>query len=255
MTTYEWGGYVWFTLLSSSWILDENMTTGARSCNSPVPLTKKEAKKWNGIASRTSHIRIDGRPYEHNSVSQHQGCQIRGAWGADNGRHDRRSSSPRSPDWHVAARMFGSSWRHGREPANSRSSAHTIPSWSARVQQQPAIGAWERQRQRLARHSYLTSSHTCEFQARKMEFQRLLQVWVQFEGFVKTLNPNEMLSVSRTMKMMIMMGIHKGSLLPSTVYISSPSVCIFDKVFASFWKLTCKKLHKNKMHVNWHAQF
>lgn len=152
--------------------------------------------KWIEIASRTSHLRIYGRPYEHNSVSQHQGCQIRGAWGANNGRHDRRSSSSRSPDWHVAARMFGSSWRHGREPANSRSSGHTIPSWSARVQQQPAIGAWERQRQRLARHSYLTS-HTCEFQARKMEFQRLLQVWVQFEGFVKTLNPNEMLQSRR----------------------------------------------------------
>ena len=33
-----------------------------------------------------------------------------------------------------------------------------------------------------------------------------------------------------------------------------PSVCIFDKVFASFWHSTCKNLHKNKLHVYWHAQ-
>ena len=33
-----------------------------------------------------------------------------------------------------------------------------------------------------------------------------------------------------------------------------PSVCIFDKVFASSWHLTRKNLHTNKMHVDWHAQ-
>ena len=32
------------------------------------------------------------------------------------------------------------------------------------------------------------------------------------------------------------------------------SMCIFDKVFVSFWYLTSKISHKNKMHVNWHAQ-
>ena len=31
-------------------------------------------------------------------------------------------------------------------------------------------------------------------------------------------------------------------------------VCIFDKVFASFWRLTLKTGIK-KMHVNWHTQF
>ena len=33
------------------------------------------------------------------------------------------------------------------------------------------------------------------------------------------------------------------------------AVCIFDKVFASFWYLTRKNSHKNKMHINWHVQF
>ena len=33
------------------------------------------------------------------------------------------------------------------------------------------------------------------------------------------------------------------------------AVCIFDKVFASFWHLTHKNLHKNEMHINGHAQF
>ena len=32
-------------------------------------------------------------------------------------------------------------------------------------------------------------------------------------------------------------------------------VCIFDKVFASFWHSTDKNLHKNKLHVKWHAHF
>jgi hypothetical protein len=32
-------------------------------------------------------------------------------------------------------------------------------------------------------------------------------------------------------------------------------VCLFDKVFASFWYLTRKNSHKNKTHVNWHSQF
>ena len=31
--------------------------------------------------------------------------------------------------------------------------------------------------------------------------------------------------------------------------------CVFLKVFASFWYLTYKNLHKNKMHVNWHTRF
>ena len=35
----------------------------------------------------------------------------------------------------------------------------------------------------------------------------------------------------------------------------SPTVCIFDKVFASFWHLTCKNLHKMKLHVNRCARF
>ena len=37
--------------------------------------------------------------------------------------------------------------------------------------------------------------------------------------------------------------------------VQKQSMCIFDKVFASFWYSIDKNVHKNKMHVNWHAQF
>ena len=54
-----------------------------------------------------------------------------------------------------------------------------------------------------------------------------------------------------------------GLLLPLTfrkrgigfVNYNTPSMYMSDKVFASFWHLTCKNLHKNEMHVNWHTQF
>ena len=35
----------------------------------------------------------------------------------------------------------------------------------------------------------------------------------------------------------------------------SQAMSIFVKDFGSFWHLTHKNLHKNKMHVNWHARF
>ena len=44
-------------------------------------------------------------------------------------------------------------------------------------------------------------------------------------------------------------------LITRATYGTIHAVCIFDKVFASFWHLTRNKLHENKMYINWHAQF
>ena len=38
-------------------------------------------------------------------------------------------------------------------------------------------------------------------------------------------------------------------------FVSTWALCIFDKVFASFFHLTRKNLHKNKMHINWRTRF
>ena len=45
--------------------------------------------------------------------------------------------------------------------------------------------------------------------------------------------------------------------LKEVIVVSSfqlPTLCYFDKVFAS-WHLTCKELAHKKMHINWQAQF
>ena len=49
--------------------------------------------------------------------------------------------------------------------------------------------------------------------------------------------------------------IDNGALTVCWNWFTAPPVCILDKVFASFWLLTGRNLHKNELHADWHARF